>query len=263
MDKETVLAFIGGALFGAVCAAVYTGKRYKRELDSFCDEYDAYLDELQEKWDKHCEDCQQNHDIVDDDDIDENEAQALVEQLNMMASLDNDEETDNDEDEEDEETDIYPDFEHDTYSETVQKMKDENGIVDYTSFSQKKNKTEDEADAEDDNKKETDRVQDEYLEEGEDDGLVIRFIDDSEYGDQDDYDQVELTYLEGSDIFLTEDDIKYDAYSQIGGKKNFKEGMEESVTGSVYIRNTALEIDFHIVSDIHDFDTYIEETSSN
>lgn len=260
MDKETVLAFIGGALFGAVCAAVYTGKRYKRELDSFCDEYDAYLDDLQEKWDKHCEDCQQNHDIVDDDDIDEDEAQALVEQLNMMASLNNDE---NDEDEDDEETDNYPDFEHDTYSDTVQKMKDENGIVDYTSFSQKKNKTEDEADAEDDNKKETDRVQDEYLEEGEDDGLVIRFIDDSEYGDQDDYDQVELTYLEGSDIFLTEDDIKYDAYSQIGGKKNFKEGMEESVTGSVYIRNTALEIDFHIVSDIRDFDTYIEETSSN
>lgn len=259
MDKETVLAFIGGALFGAVCAAVYTGKRYKRELDSFCDEYDAYLDELQEKWDKHCEVCQQNHDIVDDDDIDENEAQALVEQLNMMASLDNDEE---EESEDDEEPDPYPDFEHDTYSETVQKMKDENGIVDYTSFSQKKNKTEDEADAEDD-KKETDRVQDEYLEEGEDDGLVIRFIDDSEYGDQDDYDQVELTYLEGSDIFLTEDDIKYDAYSQIGGKKNFKEGMEESVTGSVYIRNTALEIDFHIVSDIRDFDTYIEETSSN
>lgn len=260
MDKETVLAFIGGALFGAVCAAVYTGKRYKRELDSFCDEYDAYLDDLQEKWDKHCEDCQQNHDIVDDDDIDEDEAQALVEQLNMMASLNNDENEESDD--EDEEPDPYPDFEHDTYSDTVQKMKDENGIVDYTSFSQKKNKTEDEADAEDD-KEETDRVQDKYLEEGEDDGLVIRFIDDSEYGDQDDYDQVELTYLEGSDIFLTEDDIKYDAYSQIGGKKNFKEGMEESVTGSVYIRNTALEIDFHIVSDIRDFDTYIEETSSN
>lgn len=259
MDKETVFAFIGGTLFGAVCAAVFTSKRYKRELDAFCDEYDGYLDELQNKWDKHCEDCQYNHEVVEDDDIDEEEAQALVEQLNMMASLGDEEETEtDDEDEEDQ----YPDFEHDTYADTVQKMKDENGIVDYSSFSQKKNKTEDEADAEDDNK-EADRVQDEYLEEGEDDELVIRFIDKSEYGDDEDYDQVELTYLEGSDIFLTEDDVKYDAYSQIGGKQNLMDGFEESGEGIVYIRNTSLEIDFRIVSDIRDYDTYMEETSSN
>lgn len=260
MDKETVFAFIGGTLFGAICAAVWTSNRYKRELNAFCDEYDGYLDELQNKWDKHCEDCQYNHDVVEDDDIDDAEAQALVEQLNMMASLDDEESETEEEDEDDE--DPYPDFEHDTYASTVQKLKDENGVVDYTSFSQKKNKTEDEATAEDDNK-EAERVQDEYLEEGEGDELVIRFIDESEYGDDEDYDQVELTYLEGSDVFLTEDDVKYDAYSQIGGKQNLKDGLEESGTGVVYIRNTSLEIDFRIVSDIRDYDTYMEETSSN
>lgn len=258
MNKDVVLGFLGGLLIGAIGAGVWTSKRFEKELNNFCEEYDGYLDQLQDKWDKRCEACQYNHDIVDDEDIDEEEAKALVEQLNMMASLDSD-----DEESEDEEEDPYPDFEHDTYSETVQKMRDENGIVDYTQFAQKKNKKEDEASAEDDKQKEAERVQDEYLDEEEKDELVIRFIDASEYGDQDDYDQLELTYLEGSNMFLTEDDVEYDAWQDIGGKQNFKAGLEESGNGVLYVRNIALEMDFRITSDIRTYDEYIGETSSN
>jgi len=244
LDKESVLAFFLGAALGAIGAAVWTGKRFEKAIKANDDQWEDYVDALVDEMTDRCADCQLEHeeDIVEKEDIevDDYEKDTLVEYLNTMAS--------------------------------VEDQRDENGIVPYDKISKDKQKdkesdtSEDDASETEDNevKEEPNRVQDEYLEEDEEDEFTIHYISQEDYEEtkNDEFDKIELTYLDGSDVFLTEDKEKYNAYPAIGGRGNLESAFEESPNGIVYIRNDALEIDFRIVSDIRDYDTYMEETST-
>lgn len=247
MDKEAVLAFFAGAALGAIGAAVWTGKRFKKEVDKICDEYDEYVDKIVEEMKQHCADCQvtNSEDIVDDEEVDnagfeecdaeDYDREALIEHLNSMANLES--------------------------------KRDENGIIPYDKIAKKTNQSDESADekpSEDEVKaeEEVERVQDNYLEEDELEEPTIHYISQDEYENtQDDFDKIELTYLDGSDVFLTDEDEKYNAYPAIGGRGNLEEAFSESPNGIVYIRNDMLEMDFRIVSDVRDYDTYMKETS--
>lgn len=247
MDKEALFSFFGGLALGAIGVGVFLTKKYQKVVDDRDEEWAEYVEYLEAESAKHCSDCQTRHDdeIVEDDHVMSEESEALVEMLNTMASSDADpEELDN--------LDIY---------------KDENGIISYDKFSKNKNKEDEAETAEDDNEEDTDtddRVQDEYLDEdNEEDERIITFISADEYEDDENdpnWETIALTYLEGSDTFVTDDRDKYNAYPAIGGKIVLDDAFRESATGVVYIRNEALEMDFAIVSDIRDYDTYMKET---
>lgn len=259
MEKEAVIGFLGGILVGAIGTFIFLDRKYKKVVDDVSRDYDEYCDSLEEELAHHCEDCQiKNSDIIVDDD-----------------------------DYEDGEDDDYPDYDRDTLVAMlnaaatededpvdIDSIRDENGIVSYDKISAKKaekqaKKAENEKKSEEiEESEESDsseelegREQDQYLEEDEMNEPVISFITQDEYNDDEEYDKLELTYLEESDIFLTEDKEKYNAYPAIGGRQVLQDGFEECGNGSLYIRNDALEMDFFIVSDIRDYDTYMKETS--
>lgn len=239
MDKEAVIAFFIGSALGAIGAGVWAGKRFEKALKENDAEWEKYVDSLVDEMSNRCEACQVQHEeeIVDDEDIniDDYEKDTLVEYLNTMATSDD--------------------------------LRDENGVVHYDKVRKKSTpdevKTENAEVTEEDNE-DSERVQDDYLEEEDvEEEYVIRDISEEEYNEScEEYDKMELTYLEGSDIFLAEGNAKYNAYPAIGGRSGFESSLEESPNGVVYIRNEALEMDFMIMSDIRDYDTYMEETSS-
>ena len=267
MEKEAVIGFLGGIVVGAIGTFIFLDRKYKKVVDDVSRDYDEYCDSLEEELAHHCEDCQiKNSDIiVDDDDYEDDDEDdypdydrdTLVAMLNAAAT----EDEDSDEDPVD-----------------IDSIRDENGIVSYDKISAKKaekqaknakneEKSEKNEDSEDENEDSDsseeleEREQDQYLEEDEMDEPVISFITQDEYNDDEEYDKLELTYLEESDIFLTEDNEKYNAYPAIGGRQVLQDGFEECGNGSLYIRNDTLEMNFFIVSDIRDYDTYIKETS--
>jgi len=239
MEKETVIGFFLGALAGAIGAAVWTGKRFEKQIAENNQEWEDYVDSLVDEMSDKCAECQQNFEFEEDQEFEECDAEdydreALVEFLNQSATSDK-------------------------TKEELEEMRDENGVIPYDKFSKKKNQEEPEEAAVEE--PEPERVQDDYLEEDEMDELTIHYITKDEYETEDEFDKVELTYLDGSDVFISEEMEKYNAYPAIGGRDTLEDGFSESADGYVYVRNDALEMDFCIVSDVRTYDEFMEETS--
>ena len=233
----TLLGFALGASVGSIGAYVLMRNKFNDHIEHVCDEYDSYIDAMEHEQEKRCANCQQTvkESIVEDEDVDDisdEEAQELIDKLNDSFNVDEPIE-----------------------NESVDDLKDDTGVVSYDKMNKSAKKKE--------SKKGSKKHTDEDTSEDNIDESVIFTISPEEYWDEcKEYEKLPLTYLEGSDVFLTDDNEKYAALSAIGGKDTLGE-MGKYEDGMLYVRNVALEIDFSIVFDIRDYDTYIDETNGN